>query len=41
MRNNCYLSLINFKVKPHQQRLCFINGHDVGCSFFSFLKRSL
>ena len=31
MRNNNYLSLINFKVKFHRQRL-FINGHDVECS---------
>ena len=28
MRNNDYLSLINFKVKLHCQRLFFINEHD-------------
>ena len=31
MQNNNYLSLINFKVKFHHQRL-FSNKHDVGCS---------
>ena len=32
MRNNIYLSLINFKVKFHRQRLFFVNEHDVGGS---------
>ena len=32
MRNNDYLSLINFKVKFHCQRLFFINEHYAGCS---------
>ena len=33
MRNNNYLSLINFKVKLHFQRLFFlINEHEVGGS---------
>ena len=34
MRNNIYLSLINFKVNLHFQKLIFINEHDVGCSNF-------
>ena len=39
MRNNVYLSLINFKVKLYRQKLFFINEHDVGGSFFfSFVK---
>ena len=29
MRNNNYLSLINFKVKLHRQRLFFINEHFI------------
>ena len=32
MWNNNYLSLINFKVKLHRQRLFFIKEHDVGSS---------
>ena len=31
MRNDNYLSLINFKVKLHRQRHFFINKYDVGC----------
>ena len=34
MRNNNYLSLINFKVKLHRQRHFFINEHDVRGSIF-------
>ena len=36
MQNNNYLSLINFKVKLHHQRLFFMNEHDIGCSISSF-----
>ena len=32
MRNNNYLSLINFKEKLYRQRIFFINEHDAGCS---------
>ena len=34
MRNNSYLSLINFKVKLQTQRLFFMNEHYVGSSIF-------
>ena len=34
MRNNNYLSLINFKVKLHRQRLFFIKENDFGGSIF-------
>ena len=30
MRNNNYLSIINFKVKLHRERHFLINEHDVG-----------
>ena len=32
MRNDNYLSLINFKVKLYRQKTFYINEHDVGCS---------
>ena len=32
MQNNNFLSLINFKVKLHRQRLFKINEHDAECS---------
>ena len=35
MQNHNYLSLINFKIKFHRQRLFFyLNEHDVGCLNF-------
>ena len=34
MRNNNYLSLINFKVKTLLSETFFINEHNVQCSIF-------
>ena len=34
MQNNNYLSLINFKIKLHHQRLFFITEYDIGGSNF-------
>ena len=37
MRNNNYLSLINFKVKLHRQKLFFINEHVEYTNIFGTL----